>query len=120
VDLYPTVCEMAGLETPSGREGTSLVPLFDSPSRPWKTAAFSQFPRGYFNRFMGCAMRTDRYRYVEWRDRLDNRLLTSELYDHETDHMENENIAEYPENAGLVKQLAKQLAEGWPAARPKR
>jgi iduronate 2-sulfatase len=119
VDLYPTVCEMAGLETPAGREGTSLVPLFDNPSRPWKTAVFSQFPRGYFNRFMGSAMRTDRYRYVEWRDRLDNGLLTIELYDHKTDPMENENVAEYPENAEQVKQLAKQLAEGWQAARPK-
>lgn len=120
VDLYPTVCEMAGLETPPGREGSSLVPLFDDPSRPWKTAAFSQFLRGYFNRFMGCAMRTNRYRYVEWRDRLDNYLVTNELYDHAQDPLENENVAEYPENAELVKELSKQLAEGWQAARPQR
>jgi iduronate 2-sulfatase len=118
VDLYPTVCEMAGLETPSGREGTSLVPLFSDSSFPWKTAAFSQFPRGYFNRFMGYAMRTDRYRYVEWHDRLDNSVLTNELYDHETDPLENENIAGCPENLDLVKQLARKLDKGWRAARP--
>jgi len=107
------------LEKPQNLEGTSLVPLFQDPGRPWKSAAFSQFARGFFNRFMGHAMRTERYRYIEWRDRLDNRLIAVELYDHETDPMENENIASKPGNEELVKQLAQQLSLGWQAARPK-
>jgi iduronate 2-sulfatase len=119
VDVYPTLCELAGLEKPPNLEGVSLVPLFQDPERTWKTAAFSQFQRGYFNRFMGRAIRTERYRYIEWRDRLDRRLVAVELYDHETDPMENVNIAKAPGNEGLVKQLAERLKLGWPAAKPK-
>jgi hypothetical protein len=43
-----------------------------------------------------CAMRSDCYRYVEWRHRLDNHFLTSEQYDHETDPLENENRMRIP------------------------
>lgn len=118
VDIYPTVCEMAGIDVPASREGTSLLPVLENPSRAWKKAAFSQFPRGFFFRFMGRAMRTERYRYIEWRDRLDDRLVAVELYDHETDPQEDENIAGQPGNEGLVKRLSEQLARGWRAAKP--
>jgi len=56
-------------------------------------------------------MRTDRYRYVEWRDKK-GALVARELYDHETDPQENQNIADKPENAALVEQLARQLRAG--------
>ncbi|MGJ8639544.1 MAG: sulfatase [Opitutaceae bacterium] len=44
VDMYPTLCELAGVQTPSHLEGTSFVPLLDRPERAWEGAAFSQFP----------------------------------------------------------------------------
>src|SRR5262249_15968747 len=45
VDIYPTLCELAGLPLPAHLEGTSMKPLFAEPNRVWKTAAFSQYPR---------------------------------------------------------------------------
>ena len=44
VDMYPTLCELAGLPLPDHLEGTSFKPLLDDPEQEWEAAAFSQFP----------------------------------------------------------------------------
>ncbi len=44
IDMYPTLCELAGIEKPEHIEGQSFVPLLKNPKQDWKTAAFSQFP----------------------------------------------------------------------------
>jgi iduronate 2-sulfatase len=104
VDIYPTLCTLAGLPVPADLEGISMTPLMRRPDRSWKHAVFTQFLReGIWTapdgkEYMGYAVRTDRYRYVEW-VRWDTRELAAvELYDLEADPLENENIAEKPEN----------------------
>jgi iduronate 2-sulfatase len=119
VDIYPTLCELCGLPIPESLEGTSMVPLMKDPQRRWKTAAFSQYPRRIDKqRMMGHSMRTDRYRYTEWRDRKSGNVLERELYDHRSNSKENVNIANIPSNAKLVERLAEKLREGWQAAKP--
>ncbi len=44
VDIYPTLCDLAGIATPGTVEGQSLVPLLNNPKLKWKQAAFSLFP----------------------------------------------------------------------------
>ena len=44
VDMYPTLCELAGLKSPDHLEGHSFAPLLHDPDQAWKTAAFSQYP----------------------------------------------------------------------------
>ncbi|MBC6998029.1 sulfatase [Cytophaga sp. FL35] len=44
VDLYPTLCELAGLDLPEHLEGQSFSPLLQEPNKEWKEAVFSQFP----------------------------------------------------------------------------
>ncbi|MBI5387911.1 MAG: sulfatase [Verrucomicrobia bacterium] len=108
VDLYPSLVELCGLPWPkdaAGLEGKSFVPLLNDPKRPWDKAAFSEYPKGGRQ---GVAMRTDRYRYVEWRNK-NGDLVARELYDHQADPQENENVADAPANAAVLERLATQL-----------
>ncbi len=116
VDIYPTLCDLAGLTLPSHLEGVSAAPLLNDPKLPWKSAAFSQYPRGAV---MGYSMKTDRYRFTAWKNQKSGQILATELYDHQHDPAENENVAGDPANAKLVQQLTSQLQAGWRAARPK-
>ncbi len=116
VDIFPTLAELAGLTRPDGLEGKSFVPLLSKPSQPWKKAAFSQYPRP--NNLMGYAMRTDRYRYVEWINRDTKAVAGRELYDHKNDPDENINIAGHADHASIVEDLSAQLKRGWRAALP--
>jgi arylsulfatase A-like enzyme len=123
VDIYPTLAELAGLPLPSHLEGTSMKPLLDDPKRPWKSAAFSQYPRPSSKSgggpLMGYSMRTDRYRFTVWVGRDDHSKVDAvELYDHQTDPQENQNIAKRPENAALVEKLMAQWKAGWQGAKP--
>lgn len=105
VDIYPTLAELAGLPVPDGLEGTSFAPLLNDRAKPWKGSAISEYPKGGHR---GTAMRTDRYRYVEWRDK-SGQLADRELYDHQTDPQENQNVAGKPENAELIERLAAEI-----------
>ncbi len=130
VDIYPTLCELASFPVPEHLQGSSLLPLLEDPDREWKNAAFSQFLLGRFGRTttvegeqMGYAIRTDRYRYVEWyvwnaEENMPGDLLWTELFDHQTDPQENKNIAKEPESANVVESLSQQLNKGWRYAKP--
>lgn len=114
VDMYPTLCELCGLDIPDHCEGSSFAPLLDTPNLPWKDAVFSQYPRGSV---MGYAMRTDRYRYVEWKERDSGQIRARELYDHAHDAQENANIVARTDPA-LLEELSDQLTKGWMHALP--
>jgi len=120
VDIYPTLCDVCGIAKPAHLEGWSAAPLLDDPKRPWKKAAFSQYPRGMGQQGagMGYALATERYRFVEWRPRKDPDNSICELYDHQTDPKENRNIADLPEQAERVKEFRAMVRAGWKGALP--
>jgi arylsulfatase A-like enzyme len=113
VDIFPTLAEACSLKRPDRLEGISLMPLFRHPHRPWKKAAFSQYPRA--GGIMGYSMRTDRYRFTEWMNANGERDGV-ELYDHEKDPNETRNIAAQGGNSELVSALARSRQAGWRAA----
>ena len=123
VDVYPTLADLAGLALPSHLEGVSFKPLLDNPNRPWKSAAFSQYPRNAgktgAGQLMGYSMRTERYRLTVWVNRDDHTKIDAiELYDHQIDPQENFNVAKAPANGELVEQLLAQWRKGWQGAKP--
>jgi iduronate 2-sulfatase len=121
VDIFPSLVELCGLPSPSGLEGVSFTPLLMDPDRAWKTAAFSVYQRSIpeMGNGLSRAMRTDRYRLVEWKAE-GNEKRVYELYDHKNDPQENTNIANLPENKAVLEKLAAGLKLGWHAARPAR
>ena len=114
VDIYPTLCDLAGLSQPAHLEGASMLPMLKEPFVQTKSAAISQYPRG---KVMGYSLRTDRFRFTRWASRdKPHEALAVELYDHQTDPAENVNIAADPAQAELVKQLTGRLQLGWRGA----
>jgi iduronate 2-sulfatase len=121
VDLYPTLCELAGLpepHNPQPLEGKSLVPVLGQPTAKTKDAVFHVFPR---NRrrdgaILGRAVRTERYRLVEWK-KPGAPISTAdfELYDYQSDPLETKNLAAAETN--VVQQLEAILA-AQPEAKP--
>ena len=121
VDIYPTLCELCDVPLPPHLEGTSFAPLLTDPERPWKEAAFSQYPRAAGKKsLMGYALRTDHHRFVEWLPRnvpvADAPEGVVELYDHRVDPAENRNVADDPAHADVIRRLRTLLRQGWRAA----
>jgi hypothetical protein len=65
------------------------------------------------------SLRTDQYRYTEWFERPEGKILARELYDYELDPTESRNLAEEEAYAEIVAKLAIELNEGWKAKLPK-
>ena len=106
IDIYPTLTQWCGLETPQSCEGKSSIPLFADPSLPGKKVALSQYPRSG----MGYSIRSGNWRYTQWRKR-NGTLASQELYDHSQSDLATENVVDVPENAKTVKQLDELLRE---------
>jgi iduronate 2-sulfatase len=117
VDIFPTLAELAGLPAPKGPQridGMSLVPVLRDPAKTIRDHAYHCYPRG---ERMGRAIRTERYRIVEWK-KPDAPADTAEfeLYDYQADPLETKNhAASQPE---VVAQLRAILARHPEAVAP--
>ena len=112
VDLYPTICHLADVEPPSQLQGESLNTVLQYPQRKSEAIAFSQYSR-FGGKYMGRALRTDRYRFVTWMNVKTQQVVERELYDHLTDPHETKNMAAHAEHSELVRKLAQQLDFNW-------
>ena len=111
--MYPNIVDLAGFDSPPRIEGKSLVPLMVDP-RAWDnqdTVAFSQFHRSG-NR--GYSVRTQNFRYTEWRSANTGTIVAQELYDHRSDPQENLNVANSPEREEQLRYAQSRLHQQWP------
>jgi arylsulfatase A-like enzyme len=116
VDVYPTVCALAGLPIPDnaahggyGMPGRSLAPLIQNASLASSTTkgSFSQWRRSGYT---GHSIRTRHYRFTEWVK--SGSASVYELYDHQTDDQENTNVANNASYASVRASLLTALHDG--------
>lgn len=102
VDIYPSICELAGLSKPFHLQGKSFVPLTENPDLPWKEEVYCRWIRGE-------TIVTQTHTYTEWPGEKEGTTYSRMLYDLKNDPEETVNISEKPENKILVQQLSGKL-----------
>ncbi len=112
IDLYPTICDLAGVEHPPNIDGESLVPLLHDPTADGKLFAIGRYK-------MGDTIRTKDFRYSEFRGKIGGlsdkgpagmgKVVGKMLFNHASDPNENENVATDERFADVAKQLSADL-----------
>jgi iduronate 2-sulfatase len=118
VDIFPTLVDLAGLpapKLPQPMDGVSLVPVLKDPTARVRDHAYHAYPKAK----LGRAIRTERYRLVEWRA-IDGAPESAEyeLYDYEADPLERENLAsQKPEIVAKLKTILAKYPQPVPGKR---
>lgn len=127
VDVYPTLCDLAGLSIPSTVDGMSLVPALKDERAEIHDFAVSQYPRKLAKgtvselgdddmRVMGYSLRTKDYRYTMWlndfttRDAFEERkIYAEELYDYRKDPLETINVVGEVDYSAVKNELKRKM-----------
>ncbi len=103
VDIYPTLCELSGLEKPAHLQGVSFAPLLFNAAAKSDGIAVSRW-------YDGITVICDQYFYTEWVNDKDSSYARM-LYDHAVDPKENRNLSEEPDLQELTLDLASQMRQ---------
>jgi arylsulfatase A-like enzyme len=95
--IYPTLCDLCGLSTPTHNEGKSLKSLLANPEAPWDQPALTTYM------FNNHGVRSEHWRYIRYNDG------SEELYDEDRDPMEWTNLAGKPGHESVKAELARFL-----------
>jgi len=96
LDVFPTICELAGLPVPSTVEGKSLLPVVRDPNKKIRDSVF--FAYRDFQR----SVRTDRWKLILYNA---GGKQTTQLFDIRNDPWELSNLAGEPAQAGRIREL---------------
>jgi len=113
--MYPSLAEMCGLPAPANIEGRSFAGLLTDPTQSARAAALTQHPRPFYSNqpptTMGYSIRTDDFRYTEWRAIAGGAVVARELYFHRADPLETRNVIDDASFAADIARLQPLLAE---------
>ncbi len=116
VDLFKTFCELGGAEIPTGIQevdGRSLLPLLENPKAEWADrhlfvhkGRWATGAEPTESKYKDCAVRTQRWRFVNNR----------QLFDISNDPYEDKDVA--ADHPDVVKRLQRTYDEWWTKTRP--
>lgn len=104
IDIYPTLAELVGLSAPETAVGQSAVPILEGQKseKDWAVCKFKDAVT---------LIKGDLF-YTEWID--DEGIANARmLFDHSSDPMELDNLADKEEHTELVGKLAQELRAKW-------
>lgn len=101
VDIYPTLCELAGLTLPEHLQGASFKELLYDNEATSDGVAVCQW-------YAGITTIRENWFYTEWIDDSDSAYARM-LYDHSVDPGENFNVSEAHSNSDVVGQLSSEM-----------
>lgn len=104
IDIYPTLCDLAGVDKPTHLEGESFVSIITTGKRE-KNYAVSKYNDAV------TLIQGDLF-YTEWTNDK-GEAYERMLFDHSKDPLELDNLAEKEEYQEIVLQLSKKLREKW-------
>ena len=83
IDLYPTLCDLAGLDKPAHLQGRSFLQTLADPTMPHRKFAYSSYPhrRKGDTPVTGHSLRTERFRYTEWWEQGSDQVVDAVLTD---------------------------------------
>ncbi len=93
IDLYPTLCDLTGIETPAHCQGRSFRGLLDDPESGHRYSSYSSYPAW---KSLGHSVRFKTFRYTEWFHNDTGTLRARVLTDLRKDPGEVTNCAEDP------------------------
>lgn len=103
VDLYPTFCELAGLDLPDHLHGKSFAPILEDPSKKHKEQVFARYAHGE-------TIITDRFLYTEYVNKYRGSIKSKMLIDLKKDPKENENAFWKYEGTEILNDLKSRLS----------
>lgn len=104
IDLFPTLCDMAGLPVPSDAQGASLLPVLSGQHTHHKNRVYSECFYWGDNGGKVAMMFDGRYKIID-----NGEQVPCELYDLEKDPKEITNVAKHPEYVALTAKLLAEL-----------
>lgn len=108
VDIYPTLCDLVGLDKPFQLQGKSFASLLDNPGQNGKEEIFCRAGKPGLRGDETIITKT--YSYTEFYDSTGH-AYDRMLFDLNADPLENVNIAVLPENNEVMLGLSKKLKE---------
>jgi arylsulfatase A-like enzyme len=102
-DIFPTLCELTGIQRPDTVEGSSLTEAFTNPDEKIRDTmyfAYCEFQR---------AVKKDGYKLVEYV--FEGKHIATQLFDLKNDPLELNNLAKSEANAEKVGEMRKELCK---------